>query len=336
LVPPTMPGDAELNAIPVVSLDDSLPEEELQRTIRQVPGPGTSRALEAAIQARMKRSRGEGDGEDSTRAGAALEATLQGDKMGQRGVPITILAPLMLLLALLFALFLIVDLQREPDLGTSSSAGDEPTSEPHGEAAATPSAPDGAKFPAKPPSRPAADKVVPAVAPEMIEGCPEDMVKVSREGREEGETASWCVERYEYPGKGQTPRTGVSLAEAAMLCEARGGRRLCTREEWRWGCGGRYPYGRAYDPDACGTLGADQKPRDTMPAGSYPRCGSSWGIYDLVGNVAEWTAGGLIQGGSAGLDGERATCNYAVPGTKPRADIGFRCCQVAETSQGEP
>ena len=157
----------------------------------------------------------------------------------------------------------------------------------------------------------------------------------SRDGRARG-TMDWCIERYEYPGKGEVPRTGVTLAAAAMLCEARGGRRLCTQEEWREGCGGRYPYGRKYDPDACGTLARDQKPRGVAASGTYARCTSSWGIYDLVGNVAEWTAGGLIQGGSAALDGERATCNYAVPGREARADVGFRCCQMAVTPQGEP
>lgn len=122
-----------------------------------------------------------------------------------------------------------------------------------------------------------------------------------------------CIDRYEYPNlKGVDPIIMVSWHEASDLC-AEQGKRLCDEAEWTFACEGEeatpYPYGYTRDAAACVV---DQpwrafneqamRPRDGaaagaemnrlwqgVPSGSRPRCRSSFGVYDLTGNVDEWT-----------------------------------------------
>ena len=67
-----------------------------------------------------------------------------------------------------------------------------------------------------------------------------------------------CIDRGEFPGTGQMPRTHVSLAEAEQACTDRG-LRLCAADEWRRACRGRddvmHPYGTASDPARCNGCG---------------------------------------------------------------------------------
>ena len=142
---------------------------------------------------------------------------------------------------------------------------------------------------------------------------------------------------------GVLPWTTVGYAAAAEAC-ADAGHRLCTASEWQAACEGAgaspYPYGASYDALSCN--GADAGPaasRSAMAAGGLPMCVSAAGVYDLSGNVKEWTAdprdvvGGsqiyVIRGGSydsprLGLtcqtDLSRATEDTALP------TLGFRCC----------
>jgi serine/threonine protein kinase len=141
----------------------------------------------------------------------------------------------------------------------------------------------------------------------------------------------YCIDYYEFPGKGQVPRTQVTWAQARGSCEERG-KRLCTSAEWRYACGGTYPYGKDYDPSACNTMGPQGEERPLRTAGSMATCRSGTGLYDMSGNVSEWTADQTVNGGNSHETGEEATCGHSPKrlASSAGAYIGFRCCADPE------
>jgi formylglycine-generating enzyme len=168
----------------------------------------------------------------------------------------------------------------------------------------------------------------------------------------------FCMDRYEYPNqKGVYPWIMVSWYEAVDLC-ADEGKRLCDEHEWTFACEGDeampYPYGYTRDATACDI---DQhwhafsesalRPRDGatamaevdrlwqgVPSGTQPRCKSPFGVYDMTGNVDEWTRTShegerpsILKGGYWGP--VRTRCR---PATRSHDENhifyqqGFRCC----------
>jgi sulfatase modifying factor 1 len=163
---------------------------------------------------------------------------------------------------------------------------------------------------------------------------------------------------------GVKPQGYISGTQAAAAC-ALAGKRLCTQPEWLAACegpnGSTYPYGNTYQPGACNEGRSsnpvndcfgpgngvftyanmnqpccDDLPMTVAPGGSFTRCVSYWGVYDLHGNLHEWidattSAGnGIFKGGffvDATLNG--AGCHYATTAhAKSYHDYstGFRCC----------
>jgi hypothetical protein len=166
--------------------------------------------------------------------------------------------------------------------------------------------------------------------------------------------------------KGGVPQGYISGAQAAAACR-NASKRLCEAAEWLQACRGpagqTYPYGNGYTLQACNEHSRDPKyagplqrlhhgapaydrttmndPRinqlpDTVArSGAHEDCGSPYGVYDLVGNLHEWTAernkaNGVFRGGyfnEAELNG--SGCGY-----KTTAHLfeyhdystGFRCC----------
>lgn len=175
------------------------------------------------------------------------------------------------------------------------------------------------------------------------------------------EPMHFCIDRFEYPNRrGAYPWIMVDFWEARDLC-AREGSRLCTEAEWTFACEGDearpYPYGFERDADACVVdrpwreVDEDAlSPRDGPRAlreidrlwqgeasGTRPRCRSPFGVYDMTGNVDEWTSSvqpgqrpSIFKGGYWGP--VRARCR---PSTRVHGEDfafyqqGFRCCRDA-------
>ena len=178
----------------------------------------------------------------------------------------------------------------------------------------------------------------------------------------------FCVDRYEYPNQvGVKPTVAVTWDEARELC-ATEGKRLCTADEWTQACEGPehapYPYGFTRNGEACNhdrqyiipDDNAYQNPAtraqevervsQSEPSGARAGCASSYGVFDMTGNVDEWV---LNEAGSergpeyqSGLKGGYwgPVRNRCRPATTDHNrwhhgyQIGFRCC--ADPSQTKP
>jgi serine/threonine protein kinase len=162
-------------------------------------------------------------------------------------------------------------------------------------------------------------------------GCPAGMKKLvvknpaAAKDKSQPAMLGYCIDYYEYPGKGQKPRTNVSFQAARAACAAIG-KRLCSSSEWSIACGPKYPYGKDYSPDKCNTVDEEGLERPVLPAGSKAECRSPSGLYDMVGNVAEWTADETVNGGDSVKTAEDATCSRGVKRFGAARSVGFRCC----------
>jgi hypothetical protein len=150
---------------------------------------------------------------------------------------------------------------------------------------------------------------------------------------------AFSIDRFEFPNKaGALPRTGVTLLEAQGLCKQQG-KQLCTSAQWLRACMGdgewRYPYGKSYISQACAT-GFDAEAQKTpLPSGFFARCQTPAGVYDMSGNVAEWTDsdqqeqvfGGDWTSPTRYSDLTISCRARSLPEEVNKDRLGFRCCR---------
>ena len=172
------------------------------------------------------------------------------------------------------------------------------------------------------------------------------------------------------PGRERHPINCVTFRQASAYCAAAGGR-LPTEEEWELAARGldgrRFPWGDAPPGpsrlNACGLeckgwyaaaqldgafggvmYEGDDGFAGTAPVASFPAGATSDGIFDLLGNVAEWTSTAVdfgaaapasgaphayvVRGGSfsSGVDGESAPAlRLYLDAEAHGRGVGFRC-----------
>jgi hypothetical protein len=165
------------------------------------------------------------------------------------------------------------------------------------------------------------------------------LIIICPEGMETIIEKKYCIDTYEWPnGKSKSPEVNISWKDADKKCRE-AGKRLCTGEEWTFACQSgkenNFPYGQTFDKDACNT--SDQiwvKGKGAIPSGKFPRCKTQQDVYDMSGNVMEWTSDGtnekrLAAGGSYLNKASDADCT-AKASEDPNKQyffVGFRCCK---------
>jgi sulfatase modifying factor 1 len=161
--------------------------------------------------------------------------------------------------------------------------------------------------------------------------------------------------------RGSVPQAYVSQIQAERACHA-SGKRLCTNREWMRSCQGpgrtTYPYGAAHERGRCNEnharhpvvylFGAarryiwdgvhmndpqlNQMPGTVALTGAFGGCTNEFGVFDMVGNLHEWTGDpdGTFRGGyymDTRLNGDG--CQYTTRAHDTSYhdySIGFRCC----------
>jgi sulfatase modifying factor 1 len=169
---------------------------------------------------------------------------------------------------------------------------------------------------------------------------------------------------------GVKPQGYISKLEAETACKG-SKKRLCTGEEWEKACRGKtpttFPYGderksgycndsgranlASYHPELGpdGAFGSDaamndprinEAPNTVAPTGSFAKCKNAFGVFDMVGNLHEWTAEvhdgsrGTFRGGyyqDTHLNGDG--CGYRTVAhdvSYHDYSTGFRCCADAK------
>lgn len=149
----------------------------------------------------------------------------------------------------------------------------------------------------------------------------------------------------------KAPYNKASWYTAKRACEA-AGKRLCTVEEWVSACQGKpavdddnngqfgddliegneFSYSDFYEQGVCNDT-QDDKTGKLAFTGSFSRCATPSGIFDMNGNVQEWVgateAEAMLIGGQFYAK-EKASCfqknDTFGPGYANKA-TGFRCCQ---------
>ncbi len=162
------------------------------------------------------------------------------------------------------------------------------------------------------------------------------------------------IDKYEFPNvAGEFPLSNVTYVEAQRMC-AEQGKRLCTMHEWLRACQGpkmkEHCYGNTYIKDRCNAFKVKkdwgQSPPILERSGSRERCKSDYGVYDMTGNLWEWTSEPVVRrycrhtkadyrvllGGCWGIECRSFPCNGMTTNQVEYRwkTFGFRCCMDAD------
>lgn len=163
------------------------------------------------------------------------------------------------------------------------------------------------------------------------------------------------------------PNMYVNKKIAEQAC-ANVKKRLCAEDEWVQACKGpsstKYPYGDDYAAEKCNTHQAGKYPpgvvgwttvipenqfdpsdprngkaavdiQGVRETGSFPECTNAYGVYDMVGNLAEVVSTpsssgyALFKGAAFMRDGNNLNCDNNIgkhASTYTDYSFGFRCC----------
>jgi formylglycine-generating enzyme required for sulfatase activity len=162
-----------------------------------------------------------------------------------------------------------------------------------------------------------------------------------------------CIDRYEASRgdadaatslPGVMPWSRVRWRDAGEACR-RSGKRLCLPDEWEAACRGPLNFDFPYGPEAqdanCNIAQVDPDAGEPtlFETGGFDRCeGGYSGVFDMIGNVAEWTDSSRYQedaGGELALaTGESSWGDWSDDcstetwwaSSAEVENIGFRCC----------
>ena len=158
---------------------------------------------------------------------------------------------------------------------------------------------------------------------------------------------NFYIDKYEFPNQANHfPTVDVTFTQAQSIC-GQVGKRLCSEQEWQRAATGPdnyiYGYGDTFESGRCNTPVLRhshwESGRSLAKSGAFPLCCNNYGLYDMIGNVWEWTNGWhsqahqwrVVRGGS-----------YFNSANMARSDsrygqflheqfyldlIGFRCCK---------
>jgi formylglycine-generating enzyme required for sulfatase activity len=175
--------------------------------------------------------------------------------------------------------------------------------------------------------------------------------------KERDATSPLCTLKNKQP---KHPMNCVTYEEAKAFCTWIGGR-LPTAEEWEFAAKGgearRFPWGnepleakranfcdvncpKVLPPRELKIPGRYDSTQDdhyvaTSPVKAFTEGRSRWGLFDMAGNVREWTSNDLggktkdARGGSWSAREQRlrTSARYGVAPGKWETDVGFRCVQ---------
>lgn len=142
------------------------------------------------------------------------------------------------------------------------------------------------------------------------------------------------------PGRADHPVVLVSKGDAIAYAEwlsrvTRKRWRLPTEDQWekaaRGTDGRRFPWGEEFRADRLNSH--DAGPFDTLPVGGFPAGASPYGVFDMAGQVFEWTSTpgrkgrSIVKGGSwddKGCGVCRSAARHSRPNDIKHILIGFR------------
>jgi len=152
---------------------------------------------------------------------------------------------------------------------------------------------------------------------------------------------------------GVLPWGNLTYTAAVAACTA-AGKRLCTASEWLAACSGapadpascqsdsvpgcHYPYNTdQYNPSACNGHDYSSTKDAVIACGAATACKSNDGVYDMSGNLREWTSeqrstapsAHTVRGGGYDNVASGLQCDFTfavMPDTFYFPNLGFRCC----------